>query len=55
MGRRKKDPDPNDDSYPWDFTIRWSDDDDDDDIPECCIACGGPYPSCMSSCSLFDD
>lgn len=36
-----------------------SDDDDDygseDDIPEGCQACGGPYPNCKSSCSLFDD
>ena len=30
-------------------------DDDDDDIPEGCRACGGPYPSCMSSCPIFDD
>lgn len=30
-------------------------DDDDDDIPEGCRACGGPYPSCTSSCPLFDD
>ena len=26
-----------------------------DDIPECCSACGGPYPSCMTSCKIFDD
>ena len=25
------------------------------DIPEGCIACGGPYPSCMTSCKMFDD
>lgn len=25
------------------------------DIPECCIACGGPYPSCKDGCPLFDD
>lgn len=30
-------------------------DDSDDDIPEGCAACGGPYPSCTSSCPLFDD
>lgn len=24
-------------------------------IPSGCAACGGPYPSCMSSCPLFDD
>lgn len=28
---------------------------DEDDIPEGCAACGGPYPSCTSSCKLFDD
>ena len=27
----------------------------DDDIPECCKACGGPYPNCRSSCKIFDD
>ncbi len=30
-------------------------DDNYDDIPECCVACGGPYPDCQSSCSIFDD
>ncbi len=30
-------------------------DDDDDDVPEGCAACGGPYPDCKYSCSLFDD
>lgn len=29
--------------------------DDNSDMPECCIACGGPYPNCMTSCKLFDD
>ena len=24
-------------------------------MPECCRACGGPYPSCMTSCKIFDD
>lgn len=24
-------------------------------IPSGCAACGGPYPSCMSSCPMFDD
>lgn len=23
--------------------------------PKGCIACGGPYPQCMTSCSRFDD
>ena len=27
----------------------------DDDMPECCRACGGPYPDCQTSCSIFDD
>lgn len=26
-----------------------------DDIPEGCAACGGPYPSCISSCNLFEE
>lgn len=26
-----------------------------DSKPEYCIACGGPYPLCAGSCSLFDD
>lgn len=30
-------------------------DGDDDDIPEGCRACGGPYPDCADSCSIFDD
>lgn len=24
-------------------------------IPEGCLACGGPYPDCKTSCPLFDD
>ena len=28
---------------------------DDDVPPEGCIACGGPYPYCKSSCKVFDD
>ena len=31
------------------------DDESDEDIPAGCSACGGPYPSCKSSCSIFDD
>lgn len=27
----------------------------DSEIPGCCIACGGPYPDCVSSCKIFDD
>lgn len=26
-----------------------------DDPPEGCLACGGPYPDCTTSCTLFDD
>ena len=29
--------------------------DDDEEVPEGCRACGGPYPDCTTSCSLFDD
>ena len=25
-----------------------------DDAPEGCVACGGPYPSCKTSCKIFD-
>lgn len=25
-----------------------------DDVPEGCSACGGPYPSCKTSCALFN-
>lgn len=32
-----------------------SGDEDDDSPPACCSACGGPYPSCMTSCKIFDD
>ena len=28
---------------------------DDGEEPECCKACGGPWPSCMTSCKIFDD
>lgn len=24
-------------------------------IPEGCLACGGDYPNCTTSCPLFDD
>lgn len=26
-----------------------------DDMPECCVACGGPYPNCTTSCKIFDN
>ena len=26
-----------------------------DNMPPCCEACGGPWPSCESSCKMFDD
>ena len=39
------------------FTDELSDDDypETDEKPKCCEACGGPYPSCMTSCKVFDD
>lgn len=30
-------------------------DEEEDELPEACAACGGPYPSCTTSCKLFDD
>lgn len=51
--RKKKDED--DEEY---FTIYIDDPDDDDDgdgMPEGCAACGGPWPSCQTSCSMYDD
>lgn len=27
----------------------------DPEIPSGCLACGGPYPDCKSSCNIFDD
>jgi hypothetical protein len=29
--------------------------DPDANTPACCIACGGPYPDCLTSCKIFDD
>lgn len=29
-------------------------DDYEDEMPECCLACGGHYPNCKSSCKIFD-
>ena len=31
------------------------DDPDESEIPECCKACGGPWPKCQTSCKIFDD
>lgn len=31
------------------------DDEDGDGIPAGCARCGGPYPSCMSGCNLYND
>lgn len=28
---------------------------DEDGVPFGCQACGGPYPQCKTSCTLFDD
>lgn len=25
------------------------------DMPMGCVACGGPWPDCQTSCSMFDD
>lgn len=35
----------------------YDDEEDDDELdePECCRACGGPWPDCESSCKIFDD
>ena len=30
-------------------------DEDESEIPAGCMACGGPYPQCKTSCKLFDD
>ena len=30
-------------------------DDSDDDKPWVCEQCGGPYPSCTTSCKMFDE
>jgi len=27
----------------------------DEEVPVGCLACGGPYPDCKSSCKLFDE
>ena len=40
-----------------DYEYEWGDDDDEEDsdtIPKGCLACGGPYPQCTSSCKMFD-
>lgn len=37
-----------------DYEYIWNEEDE-DDIPPGCVACGGPYPDCKSSCKLFDD
>ena len=23
-------------------------------MPQCCVACGGPFPQCTTSCKIFD-
>ena len=37
----------------WDYEAE--EDVDEMNIPFGCIACGGPYPKCMSSCKMYDD
>lgn len=41
------------DDYEDDYELYF--DDDDSEPPVGCQACGGPYPQCKTSCSLFDD
>lgn len=31
------------------------DEDDNDPIPDVCISCGGPYPTCVVGCKILDD
>lgn len=38
-----------------DDVLEWGNDETNGDIPFCCIACGGPYPQCTTSCKIFDD
>ena len=38
-----------------DYEEYYDEEESEDDMPECCIACGGPYPDCMTSCKIFDD
>lgn len=33
----------------------YDDDEDYDDMPEGCAACGGNWPECADSCSMYDD
>ena len=33
----------------------YSSDEDDSEIQFVCTTCGGPWPSCETSCKLFDD
>ncbi len=28
---------------------------DEEEMPDCCRACGGPWPNCKTSCKIFDD
>ena len=28
---------------------------DEDILPECCQACGGPYPMCVEGCKIFGE
>ena len=39
------------------FDAVYFDDDDEniDGIPVGCVACGGNYPNCTTSCPMFDD
>lgn len=40
--------------YNYDYE-EYFDNNDDINPPTGCAACGGPYPSCKTSCKMFDD
>lgn len=37
-----------------DYEYEWDEDDEEDKMPSGCVACGGPWPQCTSSCKLYD-
>lgn len=42
----------------WESGVEYVTDDSlnyEEDIPEGCLACGGPYPSCKIGCNMFED
>lgn len=38
------------DEHDWDYCVE-----DENTTPFVCCACGGPWPSCKTSCKMFDD